>query len=332
MKKLASLAAVLILLSCQQEAALVENQAVGYAQGTTYQVKYITPKAEDWKPAFDSIFKVIDQSMSTYRGSSLISAINKGDTLVAVDSLFLQVLEKSLEVARETNGLFDPTVGPLVAHWGFGPKDDGKINEGELAEVRKHIGYEKIRQQGNKVGLPEGFQLDFNAIAQGFTVDVVSSFLQKKGVNRYMVEVGGEVKAKGQNINGQMWRIGIDKPTEEIDQQNRFQLIVSLKDRALATSGNYRKFWVDDETGLRYAHTIDPLTGRPAKNQLLSVTIIAKSCMDADAYATACMVMGSEKALRFVRSKPGLEGYFISSGENGEWEVKQTKGFADFVP
>ena len=180
--------------------------------------------------------------------------------------------------------------------------------------------------------MPSGFTLDFNAIAQGFTVDLLAQFLEGKGVEHYMVEVGGEVKAKGQNVDGEIWRIGVDKPTEEIDENDRFQVIVNLENAALATSGNYRKFWVDEESGVKYSHTINPKTGFPARNRLLSASIISKSsCMDADAYATACMVMGTQKAVQFIESKKDLEAYLIYSDEEGKWETHITPGFNDYI-
>lgn len=309
----------------------MQNEAVGYAQGTTYQIKYITEEEQDWQPAFDSIFLEVDRSMSTYREASLINTINRGDTLVEVDSLFKQVLDKSLEIAAETGGAFDPTVGPLVRYYGFDKEERRDIDLSALDSIRAHTGYENIRVEGRKVGLPAGFRLDFNAIAQGFTVDAISRFLEERGVGDYMVEVGGELRARGTNIDDQVWRIGIDKPTEELDRERGFQIIVALKDNSLATSGNYRKFWVDEETGIKYAHTIDPRSGLPARNRLLSISVITPECMEADAYATACMVMGLEDARKFVNQKPGLEAYFISSDDEGNWEVEYTEGFEEYI-
>lgn len=331
MKKLWIFLPVCLLLACEQTPQIIENEAFGEAQGTTYSVKFISSEEQNLKASFDSIFRAFDASMSTYKTNSLITAVNAGDTAIIVDDMFLSVLERSLQLSKETQGQFDVTVGPLVEVWGFGKKIHLQIDTLKVDSARQYVGYQKIEEKEGEVKIPAGARIDFNGIAQGYTVDVIARFLEAKGISRYMVEVGGEVMAKGLNKMDEPWKIGVDKPSEEIDQNDRFQVIVALKDKALATSGNYRKFWVDQATGIKYAHTIDPLSGFPARNQLLSVTIIANNCMDADGYATACMVMGTEKALRFVEAKPDLEAYLIYSDENGDWQVAQTSGFANYV-
>lgn len=325
------IALTLALVCCGNEPQISENEATGYAQGSTYQIKYITAESQDWTASFDSIFKVIDQSMSTYKDESLITLINSGDTLVKVDDLFMEVLKRSSEISEESDGLFDVTVGPLVELWGFGKTKNIDIDSSKVDSAKSLIGYKEIAVQNNSVRVPKGFKVDFNSIAQGYTVDVVAQFLEDKGVSQYMVEVGGEVRAKGKNSKGSFWKIGVDKPVGEIDTEDRFQMIVELRDKSLATSGNYRKYWVDSETGIKYAHTIDPKTGFPARNQLLSVSIIADECIDADAYATTCMVMGLKNAQSFIERKEGVEAYYISTDENGDWKVNYTKGFEGFI-
>ncbi len=320
----------LLATACSRREGVIENQAVGYAQGSTYQIKYLTAEAQDWQYAFDSIFRLIDNSMSTYQQNSLISALNRGETRPA-DEHFSKVYNRSVQISQETDGSFDPTVGPLVQLWGFGKEKTTRPDSAAVDSVLKLTGWQRIRQQGNNFSLAPGSFIDFNAIAQGYTVDLIAGFLQERGVERYMVEVGGELRCKGLNASEEVWRIGVDKPSDEIDEEDRFQFILALKNAALATSGNYRKFWVDEETGLRYAHTIDPKSGFPARNQLLSVSVIAPTCMDADAYATACMVMGTQKAYKFIQSKPELEAYFISTDFKGDWEVLQTAGFEAYL-
>ncbi len=331
MKKLWFILPVLLAFSCAEQPAIVENEAFGEAQGSTYSVKFISDSEQDLKPAFDSIFKAFDASMSTYQSDSRISAVNIGDTAIQVDEMFIAVLNRSAEMAAETQGQFDVTVGPLVDLWGFGKKTHLDIDSAKIDSTKRFVGYQMITLNNEKVMIPKGYRIDFNGIAQGYTVDVIAAFLEKTGIERYMVEVGGELRAKGLNKLNEPWKIGIDKPSEEIDQDDRFQVIVALKDKALATSGNYRKFWVDQTTGIKYAHTIDPISGFPARNQLLSATLIANNCMDADGYATACMVMGTEKALKFVEAKPDLEAYLIYSDENGDWQVAQTSGFTSYI-
>lgn len=331
MKKILFAVLALVVLSCENEPQVFENESTGYAQGSTYQIKYITKEAHDWTASFDSIFKVIDQSMSTYKDESLISLINSGDTLVEVDDLFMTVLNRSMDISKESNGLFDVTVGPLVELWGFGKTKEIDIDSNKVDSAKSLIGFEQIEINNQSVKVPSGFKIDFNSIAQGYTVDVVANFLEEKGVSQYMIEVGGEVRARGKNSKKNYWKIGVDKPSDEIDSEDRFQMIVELRNKSLATSGNYRKYWVDSETGMKYAHTIDPKSGFPARNQLLSVSIISNECIDADAYATTCMVMGLSAATAYIDGKEGVEAYFISTDENGDWKVNFTKGFEEFI-
>lgn len=324
------LTSLLVVLSCTKEPAYIEN--TGQAQGSTYQIKYLSPSGADFGKHIVDLFQEIDLSMSTYLPNSLISQINKGDTTVLIDKPFQEVLKRSLEIAKETDGQFDPTIGPLVRFWGFG-FDEVKtdIDPDEISRIKHSTGYESIDFENNAVTIPQDFNIDFNAIAQGFTVDYIARFLDSKNVEHYMVEVGGEVKAKGVNAKNNYWKIGVDKPQEKIDTNERFQFILTLQDRALATSGNYRKFWVDKETGVRYSHTIDPRTGYPARNRLLSASILGKSTMDADAYATACMVKGIEGCKELLKRHAELEGYLVFDSGDNEWGTYITPGFKEFV-
>lgn len=321
-----------IIISCSStgDKHFVEN--TGYAQGTTYQIKYLSDQKTNYHQHIKHLFAEIDTSMSIYIPSSLISKVNEADTAVKVDSMFMKVMNRSIEIAAETNGDFDPTIGPLAQLWGFGFDEIRQdVTEKMIAEAKSKTGYSKINISGHKVSIPEGFKLDFNAIAQGFTVDVIAEFLESEGIDNYMVEVGGEIRAKGVNQNGNIWKIGVDKPQEEIDAEDRFQFIIELEDAALVTSGNYRKYWVDEKTGMRYSHTIDPETGRPAKNTLLSASILAPNAMDADAYATACMVMGLEECKEFIASKEKLEAYLVFTNSENEWDVFMSEGFKKFI-
>jgi len=230
-------------------------------------------------------------------------------------------------IASETDGAFDPTIAPVVNFWGFGFEEIPQKDENMLTDLMKTVGYEKLTIQDSLVVKSDpNTQIDFNAIAQGFTVDLIGEHLQKLGVTNYMIEIGGELKCHGLNADGELWRIGIDKPSENI-QQDRFQAIIEVTDKAVASSGNYRKFKVDEETGMKYAHTINPKTGKPIQTNLLSVTIVSESCMQADALATACMIMGVEKSIEFINSKPELDAMLIYSDPKGEWLKHQTKGF-----
>src|SRR5690606_10116533 len=269
-------------------------QFSGEAQGTTYQITYLTESAENYQEQIDSIFNVIDLSLSTYVPSSIISLINK-DSMVVADHHFINVFNAAKEISGKTNGYFDVTVGPLINAWGFGNSKKENVDSSLVDSLLKNIGYELVQLEENRiVKINSGSMLDFNAIAQGYTVDVLANFLEEKNIQNYLIELGGEVKAKGRKKNEELWTVGIDQPNEEPTEGRPLQAIIQLENRALATSGNYRKYYV--ENGQKYSHIIDPHTGYPAKNNLLSATVIALDCMRADAYATAFMVMGLEKS------------------------------------
>ena len=243
------------------------------------------------------------------------------------DSLFMRVFETAMMIAGETDGAFDPTIAPVVNFWGFGFEEIPEKDENKLVSLMKTVGYEKLTIQDSLIVKSNpNMQIDFNAIAQGFTVDLIGEHLQKLGVTNYMIEIGGELKCNGLNADGKLWRIGIDKPTETIEQ-DRYQAIIEVSNKAVASSGNYRKFKVDDETGMKYAHTINPKTGIPVQTDLLGVTIVTESCMEADALATAFMVMGFENSKQYLNSHPEIDALFIYSEPKGESLQYQTQGF-----
>lgn len=322
--------ALITLAACTGQPQQFEHS--GNAQGSTYHIKYIYHKNLELEGQIEQIFKDIDLSMSMWVPESIISKINETHDWVQIDEYFDDVLTRSIEIATETEGQFDPTIAPLVKLWGFGfDAVRGDISQETIEKTKSRVGIDKIEREKDKVRLKEGASLDFNAIAQGYTVDVIARFLEENGIKRYMVEVGGEIRTRGLNANNQVWRIGVDKPQEKIDSADRFQFILTLEDAALATSGTYRKFWVDEETGIRYAHTINPQTGRPAMNRLLSASIIAPTAMDADGYATVCMVKGLEGCKKFLAEKPELEGYLVYSKDDGSWGEYITEGFKEVI-
>lgn len=317
----------LLLLSCGSTPAkktLVSNY--GYTQGTTYSIRYMSTDGKDYQAAIDSVLNEVDMSLSTYESNSVISRINKNISS-KTDSLFVRVCKEALLIAEETNGAFDPTIAPIVNYWGFGFEELQNKDESQLKDLMQSVGYEKIKYQDSLlVKSNPNTQIDFNAIAQGFTVDLVGEHLHKLGINNYMIEIGGELKCNGLNADGELWRIGIDKPSESI-QKDRFQAIIEVNNKSVASSGNYRKFKVDEETGMKYAHTINPKTGRPVQTNLLGVTIVTESCMRADALATAFMVMGLEKSKIYLAEHTEIDALFIYSGSKGEWLQYQTEGF-----
>ncbi len=317
-------------IACQNE-KIQQHQLVGYAQGTTFQIRYIAQPKVNYETSFDSLFKIVDQSMSIYNRNSFISALNRGDSNFIPDPVFRTIWQRAFEIAEETGGSFDPTVEPLVNLWGSGPELKKMVDSATVDSILNYVGYQKVQYSNDTIVLPYAYTLNFNAIAQGHTVDLIAKFLESEKVKHYMIEIGGEIKTKGQNIDGKTWRIGIHKPNKEIDESHPFQTIIALKDAALATSGNYRKFWVCEESGIKYSHIINPKTGFPIWNHLLSVSVISSSCMDADAYATACMVMGTKRATQFIENKKELEAYLVYTDEDGKWKTYITKGFSKYI-
>lgn len=317
--------AFLFLISCDRT---IHNtiKISGAAQGTSYTITYLAGEHSNYREAFDSIFKSIDLSLSTYVPASIISRINKNDTSVKVDDYFLAVFNKSIEVSEKTNGLFDVTVAPVINAYGFGFTKKEKVTKPMIDSLLKLIGYKKVRLEGNKLvkEMPQ-VMLDFNAIAQGYTVDVLASFLESKHIDNYLVEVGGELKAKGKKLNDSNWTVGLEQPNET--QTSSLKAIIQMKDKALATSGNYKKFYIED--GQKFTHIINPFTGYPAKNNLLSATVIADDCMTADAYATAFMVMGLEQSKEFLarHKELNLEVFFIYD-DNGVSKFYTSEKFA----
>lgn len=319
-----------LLAACSNPNAIKEAHYNGYAQGTTFHLSYLYEGADrpNRSEQLDAKFKEVDLALSTYVGSSLISSVNRGDT-IKPNKIFKAVHEKSLAIWKESDGYFDPTVGKLVRFWGFGPDARRTVDTADIDSIKNYIGLEKLATISDNWSIPQGMELDYNAIAQGYTVDLICALLEEDGIVNYMVEVGGEVRCLGHNLDGEPWRIGVDKPTEEIDAQDRFQFILGMDSMSLATSGNYRKFWEDTATGMRYAHTINTKTGYPAKNQLLSASVLAPSCIEADAYATAFMSMGLKRSLKFLDEKgENLEVYLIyTEADKEDWQVYQSEGF-----
>jgi thiamine biosynthesis lipoprotein len=301
----------------------VKNEIIkleGNTQGTTYHITYLAPNGTIYQKEIDSLLDVIDNSMSTWVPNSIISRINKNEENVVVDDYFRTVFTKAREVSETTDGSFDITVGPLVNARGFGPTNKSDIGKIKVDSLLQLVDYKKVSLRNNQI-IKENpnIKIDFNAIAQGYSVDVLSQFLETKGIKNYLVEVGGELKAKGKK-ESEEWKVGIDQPSEEDSSERKLEAIINLNNKALATSGNYRKFYVEGNQKL--SHIIDPKTGYPAKHNLLSTTVIATDGITADAYATAFMVMGLQKSIAFVEKNKNLklEVYFIYD-EKGQWKT-----------
>jgi FAD:protein FMN transferase len=321
---------VLILISCQQKKKNEYTMIAGFTQGTTYHITYENSVHRDLKDDVDSILHDFDLSLSTYIPESIISKVNENKD-VEVDNYFKEVFEHGRKVWEKSNGEFDMTIAPIVNAWGFGFTKKSNIDSALIDSLLQYVGMNKVKIENNHVvKSAPGVMLDANAIAQGYSVDVVSDYFEKLGIQNYLVEIGGEVRAKGKNKDGVYWRIGIDKPIEgNYEPGKNLQAIMQLKNKSLATSGNYRKFY--EENGVKYAHSIDPKTGYPSRDSLLSVTVIAKNCIDADAWATAFMVSGLHKSIQLINTLDNLEGYFIYSDKEGKFKVWETKGIKDIL-
>jgi FAD:protein FMN transferase len=302
----------------------------GNAQGTTYHITYFDKQGRNLQPEIEKILADFDKSVSTYLPTSIISKINANKKNVKVDTYFITCFNKAKEVWKNTGGAFDPTVYPLVNAWGFGPGKKQKIEKAKVDSILKFVGFQLIELKGNRVIKKDPrVGLDFNAFAQGYSVDVVSDFLNSKNITSYIVEIGGEVFAKGKKPNGDNWTIGIEKPIDNKESENPLKAIVKLDNLAIATSGNYRRFIVED--GVKYAHHIDPKTGYPTKNNLLSASLFAKDCISADANATGVLVMGLEKAKEFLQIHTELQAYLIFSDDKGNYQVFETPELQSIV-
>ena len=297
----------------------------GEAQGTTYHITYYDIQNRDLQPEIIQLLQDFDKSVSTYDSSSIISRINRNEPMVVVDDYFRTCFLKAKEIWKNTKGAFDPTVYPLVNAWGFGPGKKQSIEKAKIDSILDFVGFNKITLKGNYINKKDPrVALDFNAFAQGYSVDVVSDFLLSQNISSFIVEIGGEVYAKGRRPNNENWLVGIEKPIDNKEGQNPIQAYARLEDLAVATSGNYRRFILED--GIKYAHHLDPTTGYPAKNNLLSATVFSEECISSDANATGILVMGLEKAKVFLEKHKELEAYLIYSDDKGNYQTFQTAG------
>ncbi|WMI68386.1 FAD:protein FMN transferase [Mangrovimonas sp. YM274] len=320
-KALALTLLIALCFSCSKQ--IKNTKLTGSVFGTTYSVIYDSD--ENYQAQFDSLFTVINKSMSTYISDSDISKINRNEDM-QVDEHFSKVFNAAKVIYRHTEGAFDPTIGGVVNAWDFGPQ--GKINHVDSMQIdslMRDVGFNKLGLVDGKVQKRPNAFLDFNAIAKGYGVDVISEYLESQNVGNYLVEIGGEIRGKGINIDKeQAWKVGVEKP--HFDGAQSILQAIELHDQAMATSGTYRKFKIDDN-GNRYSHIIDTKTGYPSKTNLLSISVIAEDCMTADAYATAFKAMGIEKVEAFLGKHPELKVFLIFENDKGEFETKAINGF-----
>jgi thiamine biosynthesis lipoprotein len=292
--------------------------------GTVYHIKY--QYKESLRDSILARLKDIDGSLSMFNPASTVSCINRGESMKA-DSLITCVWNMSRSISQETDGAFDPTVAPLVNVWGFGYKKKQVPEKALIDSLLDLVGWYRISiHNGNFCKEDPRIILDFSAVAKGFGVDHVANLFRNLGIENFMVEIGGEIVAQGTNPKGEAWRIGINKPDEDsTGVNNELQEIIEVHDGALATSGNYRNYYI--ENGRKIGHTIDPKTGYPAQQSILSSTVKAPSCAMADGYATAFMVMGMKRSQDFLKEHPQLQAYFIYADEDGQYQTWHTPHF-----
>lgn len=319
--KLKELVIIVILFSffvkCKRESNQRDYAFKGKVFGTTYNIKYLNTST-NYQKSIDSLFLLINHSLSNYMPNSDISKINKSEPNIYVDDFFEEVFKKSKKIFKETDGYFDPTVGNLVNLWGFGSENQiHNLTESEVTAQMNFVGFDKVHLQGRKIVKEHpNIYLDFNAIAKGYGIDVIARFFNSKKINSYLIEIGGEIRTRGYKQNKKPWTIQVVNPIDT-ENTNGFK-VINMTNKSMATSGNYRKFRKTKE-GKKFVHTINPKTGYAYESNLLSVSVLASlDCADVDAYATSFMAMGLEKAKKVVAKNKDLEVIFLFSDENGK--------------
>ena len=329
-KRLFPLLVVLVLFLVWQFRKQNKQPSNFHITGTTmgtigYNVKYIdTKNGQNYKAGIDSLLAAFNQSLSTYIPDSEISRFNNNTLLKFESTFFWPVLNESKRVYEVTNGAFDPTVMPLVNAWGFGPDKIERPDSSMIEGLKKQVGFDHIFFDSLAIcKLEEGVKLDFSAIAKGYAVDLVLEYLESKEIDNIFVEIGGEVAAKGANTaEDKPWSVGVEDPTKSLGNRTLFSAF-SIKNKAVATSGNYRNFYLVD--GKKISHTISPHTGYPVVHSLLSASVFADKCIKADAYATAFMVLGVEKSIEIIENMAGLEAFLIFSDQQGQLQTYISK-------
>ncbi|WP_430409875.1 FAD:protein FMN transferase [Kordia sp.] len=324
-----------LVLSCGKPQDISMQTNTGFALGTTYTIQYETSKEDiNYQNEIENVFHEVNQSISAYLPTSDISRINRGEKNVTIDNYFKTVYNFSREVYEKTDGFFDPSVGALVNAWGFGPeKPINNLTPQQLDSIMTFTGFDKVRvtNEGKVIKEHSSITFDFNALGKGYAIDLIGKMFDDNGVKNYIIEVGGEILTKGKNPQKvKKWTVAIDSPIQDSDERQYIELI-ALENKAMATSGNYRKFRIDPETGDYYVHILNAKTGYPMKNNVLSVSVVAESCMIADAYATAFMVMPYDKTKKLLSELKDVDAYVVSRDQYGNIQKYVTKGFQDLI-
>lgn len=324
MRKLVWVASSLMLLAMTFASCTKQPQKMvlqGLVQGSYYAITYYDEEGRNFQQEIDSIFHAVDMSVNLWVDSSVICKVNRNED-VALDQIFIENFEVAQRAAALSDGYFDPTISPLVSAWGFSAKNPHlpPLTSHLIDSLKQLVDYRKVRiEDGKLIKENPAMKLDFNAIAQGYTTDLVGALLEAKGIKSYIVDVGGEIFARGTKPDGKPWVVGIEKPSADWDSERVVQQRVELEDKGIVTSGSYRKY-VERE-GKRYSHCIDPMTGYPVEHNLLSATVIAENATWADALASVCMVMGMERSLELIKTLEGVEVFYIFVNDRNELET-----------
>jgi len=332
MRYFLSIFLISFFLSCtEKNKEPVYLKLTGITMGVIhYSITYLDDEVVNHQKAIDSLLTDFNQSLSTYVKDSEISTLNNEGELTYQSEFFYPVLKSSQEIYQITSGAYDPTVGPLVNLWGFGPGKKQIVPDSiSILKAKEVVGFHHVKFNETNAISDKQVRLDFSAIAKGYAVDVVAEYLRDQGMKNYFIEIGGEVACQGVNPSGKTWQIGIYDPRVEDDPTKERAAVVKIKNKSVATSGNYRNYYEVD--GKKYGHTISPYTGYPVQHSLLSASVFANDCMTADAYATAFMVMGLEKAISIVENSNALEAYLIYADDSGQLKSYASAGIEDMI-
>ena len=316
-----------VLIIRQQQSTPYQKNA-GLIFGTTYSVTYQC--GEDLQEEIEAELKKVDDEFSMFNSQSIVARLNNGEQ-PELSNDFIDVFKLARQVSEDTNGAFDITVAPLVNAWGFGFKHEQMPSKEQVDSLRELIGYRYVTLKDKNITMQKpGMMLDFSAIAKGYGVDVVARLLERHDIKNYMVEIGGEITTRGINPERVPWRIGVNKPSEDaLNENHELQTILNVTDKSMATSGNYRNFYV--KGGKKYAHTIDPKTGYPVQHSLLSATVLTDRCAKADAYATSFMVLGMDGAKKILERHKELMAYLIYTDNKGNLSVWYSPSLKDKI-
>ena len=323
-KSFFALSFLILFTSCSNKTQL--SNFNGYTFGTYYDIKFFSESKNFDQSDLDSIFQKFNSSLSTYISSSIISKINSNDEYF-VDDLFIDVYNKSRVIYELTDGYFDPTIGLLLEYYGFGPPNNFDFKKYSFSEILGSIGFDKTRLNSDIIIKDNKLtKLDFNAIAKGYAVDIIASLMDKKNIDNYLIDIGGEIRSKGSNINkNEFWKVAINNP--DLNSEDKYYRILNLNNLSIATSGNYRNYKIDSITKKKYVHVINPITGKSEQGKILSVSVLSKSCFQADAYATAMMLGDIEYAIDLTNRVEEIESFIIYVDSNNNITDYSSDGF-----